>query len=99
VVFFMVLKVLLFSASWCQPCKQVKPIVEELAREYGLSYEEIDIDGQNGRLAIKYGVMSLPCVVFEKDGMVVDVVQGVKPRGFFQGIVERLGGRPQTFRP
>jgi len=84
------LKVLMFSASWCQPCKQVKPILEELVREYGLSYEEIDVDGEKGPSAAKYGVMSVPCIIFLDGETVVDMVHGVKPRGFFQSIIERL---------
>jgi thioredoxin 1 len=84
------MKLLLFTAEWCGPCKQLKPIVSELVREYGLEYEEVDVD-RDGKLAVKYNVQSIPCLVFLKDDEVVDMLHGVKPKHFIRQIIERLG--------
>jgi thioredoxin 1 len=84
------MKLLLFTAEWCGPCKQLKPIVSELVREYGLEYGEVDVD-RDGKLAVKYNVQSIPCLVFLKDDEVVDMLHGVKPKHFIRQIIERLG--------
>ena len=63
-----------FSASWCGPCKMFKPIVNELISE-GHSIEIIDVD-DNQALAQQYQVMSIPTVVVEENGQIVDAVIG-----------------------
>jgi thioredoxin 1 len=64
-----------FSASWCGPCRTFKPVVNELISE-GHNIEIVDVD-DNQELASKYQIMSIPTVVFEEDGQVVDAVLGV----------------------
>ena len=63
-----------FSASWCGPCKMFKPVVQELINE-GHSIEMIDVD-ENQELAQQYSIMSIPALVFEDDGKVVDSLLG-----------------------
>jgi thioredoxin 1 len=83
------MKLLMFTGEWCGPCKQLKPIVNELVNEYGLDFEEVDVD-RRGELAVKYRVQSIPCLVFLKDGEVVDMLHGVKPKHFIRQIIERV---------
>jgi len=64
-----------FSASWCGPCRTFKPVVNELISE-GHNIEIVDVD-DNQELASKYQIMSIPTVVFEEDGQIVDAVLGV----------------------
>ncbi len=59
-------EVLFFNASWCGPCKQMKPIVASLRRE-GYHMRDIDIDG-NQTMAGKYGISSVPTFVFVENG-------------------------------
>jgi thioredoxin 1 len=83
----MSLKLLLFTASWCQPCKVVKPIVQELAEEYGLPYTEIDVD-KDSMLPRTYGVMGVPTLIFLRGNEVVDRISGVKTKSFLRSIIE-----------
>lgn len=59
-------------ATWCGPCLQMMPIVEELAKEQGSKYKFLKLNVDESReLAIQYGVTSIPTFVFIKDGNVV----------------------------
>jgi thioredoxin-like negative regulator of GroEL len=83
-------KLLLFTAEWCAPCKQLKPIVRELAEEYSLELQEVDVDA-DGSLVRKFDVKSIPCLVFlGRNGEVVDILHGVKPKSFIRQIIERV---------
>ncbi len=59
-----------FYADWCEPCRMLSPIVEELSEEYGASYTfgKINVDEQAG-LALRYGVMDIPMLVTMNLGM------------------------------
>ena len=57
-----------FNATWCGPCRMLKPILEELnSKNKDIKIVSIDVDDNNS-LARKYGVMSIPCLVLIKDG-------------------------------
>lgn len=66
-----------FWANWCGPCKMIAPIVDELAKEYSgrMKIGKVDVDG-NSSLASKYGVMSIPTLIFFKDGKIMVQVSG-----------------------
>jgi len=70
-----------FSAVWCPPCQQLKPILEELAGELGetarIGYCDID---QSLSLASKHGVVAVPTMLLFKDGVVAERVQGLLPK-------------------
>jgi thioredoxin 1 len=61
-----------FEAEWCGPCKAMKPMIEEIAAEYGerLTIATLDID-QNNQTPYKLGVRGVPTVMLFKDGKVV----------------------------
>lgn len=83
-----------FWAVWCGPCRLVAPIVEQLASEYegkGLKVGKLDVD-QNPDTASRYGIRSIPTILFFKDGELVDRVVGAVPRPHLEGKVkEHLG--------
>jgi thioredoxin 1 len=65
--------VLDFSATWCGPCRQVAPIIEEIAQEYDgkVVVGKCDID-ENSELPANYSVRNIPTILFIKDGKVID---------------------------
>jgi thioredoxin 1 len=77
-----------FWAAWCGPCRMIAPIIEQLAEEYNgkVKVGKLDVDENQG-VAIKYGVRSIPTVLFLKGGQVVDTVIGAVPKSMF---VEKL---------
>ncbi len=66
-----------FWANWCGPCKMIAPIVDELAKEYAgkMKIGKVDVD-DNSSVASQYGVMSIPTLIFFKNGKVMDQVSG-----------------------
>ena len=68
-----------FSATWCGPCKQFKPIMQELSDE-GYDIEFIDGD-ENKEVAIEYNIRSIPTTVIEKDGKEINRLVGVRSKG------------------
>ena len=68
-------------AAWCSPCGAMSPILDDLARTYvgRLKVAKLNVD-QNPATASRYSVMSLPTLLFFKDGKVVDTAVGALPR-------------------
>ncbi len=73
-----------FWAAWCGPCRMIAPIVEELAEEYDgkVKVGKLDVD-DNQQTAVKYGVRSIPTVLFFKGGEVAETVIGAVPKSMF----------------
>lgn len=77
-----------FSASWCGPCKQLAPVVEDLAEAYAGRVKVAKIDVEEAQnTAMRYGIMSVPTLLFMKQGKIADQVVGNVPR---KAIEERL---------
>ena len=70
-----------FWAEWCGPCKMVGPIVEELANDYDgkAIVGKLDVDS-NPAVSSKFGVRSIPTLLFFKNGEVVDKQVGYVPK-------------------
>jgi len=83
-----------FWAEWCGPCRIVAPIVEKLAQEYedrGVRIGKLDVDS-NPQTASRFGVRSIPSILFFRDGEHVDTVIGAVPKNHLEEkIEEHLG--------
>lgn len=78
-----------FWAEWCGPCKMISPIIEELAEDYKdkIVVGKVNVD-DNPELSIKYGIRSIPTILFVKDGEVVDKMVGAAPKQAFVNKVD-----------
>ncbi|ADB85854.1 thioredoxin [Saccharolobus islandicus] len=69
-----------FWAEWCAPCFILAPIIEELANDYPqVAFGKLNTE-ENQDIVMKYGIMSLPTVMFFKNGEPVDQILGAVPR-------------------
>ncbi|NLX70581.1 MAG: thioredoxin [Clostridiales bacterium] len=80
-----------FWAAWCGPCRMIAPIIDQIADEYvgKLKVGKVNVDEQ-GQLAAEYGVMSIPTLVFFKNGEEVQRVVGVRPKPELDKIIQNL---------
>jgi thioredoxin 1 len=70
-----------FWAEWCGPCRMVGPVVDEIHNEYGEKavIGKVNVD-QNPGISAKYGIRSIPTILFIKNGEVVDKSVGAVPK-------------------
>ena len=76
-----------FWAEWCGPCRMVGPIVDQLAVEFagrGVVVAKLDVDHNPG-VATRFGIRSIPSILFFKDGQHVDTVVGVRSKPYLEG--------------
>lgn len=83
-----------FWAAWCGPCRLIAPIVDELALEYAGKVKvcKLDVDN-NQNTAMKYGIRSIPMLLFFKNGEVVDSILGAVPRNTIVNKLESVLAR------
>lgn len=75
-----------FYADWCGPCKMMEPVIEELAKEYKGKWKigKCNVD-ESHRIAVEYGIQSIPTLLFFKDGKVVDKAMGFQSKELLKG--------------
>lgn len=80
-----------FWAAWCGPCRMIAPIIEDLSEEYQgkIKVGKLDVD-ENQQTAIRYGVRSIPTVLFIKNGEVKDTIIGAVPKSVFIEKIQKL---------
>ncbi len=78
-----------FWAPWCGPCRIVSPLIEELAKDYEgkVKVEKLNVD-DNPQTAGAYGVMSIPSVLFFKNGQPVKTMVGAQPKENYKKAID-----------
>lgn len=81
-----------FWAAWCPPCRAIAPVLEELAlaSKGDVTLAKVNVDEQPA-LAARYGIRSIPTILFVKDGKVVDQAIGAVPKAEIQAKLAALG--------
>jgi thioredoxin 1 len=79
-----------FWAQWCGPCRAVAPIMDELADDFDgkAKIGKINVDEQ-GELAAKFRIMSIPTVMLFKDGQMVEKVIGARSKAEFETLLQK----------
>ena len=79
-----------FFATWCGPCKMIAPAVEQLAAEYEgkAAVYKLDVDEAQD-VAMQYGIMSIPTLVFFKDGQEAERIRGALSKAELAEALER----------
>jgi len=77
-----------FWAPWCGPCRAIAPVLDELVEESGgrSTLLKVNVD-ESPALAARYGIRSIPTLLFFKEGTLVDRVVGAAPKTVLKGIV------------
>ena len=80
-----------FWAPWCGPCRMIAPVIEELAEEFEgkANICKVNTDEQQD-LAVKYGIRSIPTIIFMKDGEIVDQMVGASSKQAFSDKINSL---------
>ena len=80
-----------FWAEWCGPCRAIGPVLEDLARtsKGAVTLAKVNVD-ENPGLAARYGIRSIPTILFVKDGKVRDQVVGAVPKSQIQAKLATL---------
>ncbi|MGH7412772.1 MAG: thioredoxin [Candidatus Rokuibacteriota bacterium] len=80
-----------FWAEWCGPCRALGPVLEDLARssDGAVTLAKVNVD-ENPGLAARYGIRSIPTILFVKDGKVRDQVVGAVPKTQIQAKLAAL---------
>lgn len=77
-----------FWASWCQPSKQLFPIIEEIAKENPeVKVARVNVD-KEPELTDRFGIMNIPAILLFRDGAVTDFATGNQTKETIRGMIE-----------
>ena len=78
-----------FYADWCGPCQMMAPVIEALSEEkQDVKFVAVDVDEAEG-LAIQFGISSIPCMIFFKNGEEADRIIGAVPKAKILEVVSK----------
>ena len=78
-----------FWAAWCAPCRMVAPVIDKIAEQYSekVSVAKVNVDEQQ-ELAIRFGIQTIPTVIFFRGGRLASKEIGVKPMASFARMID-----------
>ena len=80
-----------FYADWCGPCKMLGPVLEGLSKEYEGKVEIVKVNVDNdGEIAQRFGIMSIPTLILFKDGQQIKQVVGFQPKPALVKLLEAV---------
>ncbi|QYJ17330.1 Thioredoxin 1 [Rubrobacter xylanophilus DSM 9941] len=84
-----------FWAEWCPPCRQLEPVIEELAQQYAgrVKVAKVDVDAESS-LAGSFGISSIPTIAFFEPGERPKAIMGAMPKEMIESAfgLERFSG-------
>ncbi len=79
-----------FWAPWCGPCRMIAPVIEELAEDFDGKAKICKVNtDEEQEIAVKFGIRSIPTIMFFKDGEMVDQVVGAQSK---QALADKING-------
>ncbi len=77
-----------FWAPWCGPCRMIAPVIEELAEDFDGKAKICKVNtDEEQEIAVKFGIRSIPTIIFFKDGEIVDQIVGAQSK---QALADKL---------
>ncbi|MFW6285908.1 MAG: thioredoxin [Nanoarchaeota archaeon] len=78
-----------FWAPWCGPCKMLAPLIDEISKEYDdVNFVKVNVD-DGSDIAAKYNIMSIPTLIFFKNGEIVEENRGLLSKDALKKIIEK----------
>lgn len=79
-----------FWAEWCTPCKALVPVIDEIADEYTGKVKVGKVDTEKSKIAVKYGISSIPTVMIFQNGEIAERFVGLRGKKDFTAVLDKL---------
>ena len=81
-----------FYATWCGPCRMLAPVLEDLSQEVDIDIYKVDVD-ECENLSRRFGILSIPTMIFFKNGEQIEKITGLKTRQEIKQMIENFSDK------